>query len=92
MTVKVDHTTRLLLDRYWDLCDQRDAANAMAAPFQKELDETNAEIERLRLHAIELKGDVEACRDGPAWLSLKAEIGRIALAVRFTPPRGTYVE
>lgn len=88
--IKVDHTTKLLLDRYWDLCDKRDAANKAAAPHQKELDDTNAEIERLRLHSFEVKGDIEACRDGSAWLDLKTEIGRIANAVKFTPARGEY--
>jgi len=86
----VDPTTKLMLDRYWDLCDKRDAANAKVAPIQQELDETNAEIERLRARAIDLKGDIEAERDGPAWLDLKREIGRLANAVRFTPKRGDY--
>lgn len=87
---KVDPTTKLMLDRYWALCAQRDAANADAAPYMKELGEINAEIERLRLHSLEVKGDVEACRDGAAWLTLKSEISRLAGALKFTPPPGSY--
>lgn len=88
--IKVDATTKLLLDRYWDLCDQRDEANAQAAKSQAKLTALNNQIEDLRVQAIDAKGDVEACRGGPAWLDLKAEIGRLAMAVKFTPARGTY--
>ena len=88
--IKVDQTRALMLNRYWDLCDQRDAVNAKVAPVQAELDETNVEIERLRVRSIDLKGDIEAERDGPAWLDLKSEIGRLASALRFTPKRGDY--
>lgn len=88
--IKVDHTTKLLLDRYWDLCEQRDEANAQAAKHQTKLDALNAQIEALRVESIDVKGDVEACRGGSAWLDLKSDIGRLANAVKFTPARGDY--
>ena len=87
---KVDATTKLLLDRYWDLCGKRDETNARLAPHRVALDAINTQIEELRVAAIDKKGDIEAERDGAAWLDLKAEIGRLANAVKFTPARGTY--
>lgn len=92
--VKVDTTTKLLLDRYWALCAKRDAANAEIARLglQEELDKTNAEIIRLQEHANNAKADIEAVRDGAAWLTLKNEIGRLASALRFTPAPGAYEE
>jgi len=90
MVKKVDQTTKLMLDRYWALCAQRDAVNEKVKPRQQQLDEAVAEIERLRLLAVNLKGDIEAERDGPAWLDLKHEIGRLANALRFTPKPGDY--
>jgi predicted nuclease with TOPRIM domain len=80
-------TNELLLARYYELCDKRDAVNAEVAPHQQQLDEINAEIARLQELAINKKGDIEALRDGPAWLDLKSEIVRIAAVLRFIPAR-----
>lgn len=80
-------TKAMLVDRYYALCDKRDATNEAIKPLQVELDKTNAAIEVARLRALDLKAEIEAERDGPAWLTLKNEIMLIASALRKIPPR-----
>lgn len=71
-------TKELLVARYRELTAKRDAINEQAKPLQAQLDEINAESERLRVAAMDKKADIEALRDGPAWLDLKREIGILA--------------
>ena len=75
-----------LLRRYYDLCDHRDARYAAAAPLEAELDQVNAERERLRLRAGELAAGIEAAW-GPDWLAAKKEIADIARFFQRVPPR-----
>jgi uncharacterized coiled-coil DUF342 family protein len=83
-------TQRLMLDRYYELCDQRDKANEAVKPLQEELADVHKEIQRLEAHANDLKAQEEDIRGGAEWLELKSEIRRIADVMRFIPPRGTY--
>lgn len=77
-------TKELLVARYNELVAKRDAINEQVKPHQTQLDEINAEIETLRVAALDKKADIEALRDGPAWLGLKREIGTLA-AVLYPP-------
>jgi hypothetical protein len=88
--VKVSQSKKLLLDHYWELCAKRDAVYEKTKGLQEQLDELVNEGERLRVLAMDKKGDIEAERDGPAWLDLKKEIAGLAAALRFTPKPGTY--
>lgn len=86
MTMATLPTKEEAARRYYDLCDQRDAAYARAAPIEATLAEANARCEAARLEAGELAAEVEAAW-GPDHLALKTEIAGLARFLGKIPPR-----
>lgn len=80
-------TNEMIVARYYDLCDQRDAVNAKIVPFQKELDAANTKVQEAQAEAVAIADKIQALRGGQKWLDLKKEIGSIASALRRIPPR-----
>lgn len=80
-------TNEMIVARYYDLCDQRDAVNEKIVPFQKELDAANIRVQEAQAEAVAIADKIQALRGGQKWLDLKKEIGSIASALRRIPPR-----
>jgi len=80
-------TKELMLARYYELCDKRDEVNKRIVPLQVELDKWNAKVAEAQAAARDTKAEIEAERDGPAWLELKTEIMQLAAVLHFIPPR-----
>lgn len=75
-----------LVDQYFALCDQRDAAYKRAAPFEEKLREAIAATRKAQALEMELAAKVEKAW-GAEHLALKKEIASIARSLGKIPPR-----
>lgn len=75
-----------MLDTYYALCDQRDAAYKRAAPLEKKLAAAIEATQKAQAVERELAAAVEEAW-GPDHLQVKREIARLANALRFAPQR-----
>ena len=84
----MDFSRDKMVARYYELCDERDAAYAKAQPHETRLDELNRTIQTLQADAA-----AEAARIEAAWGSdhfkRKKEIAEIARFLVRIPPRPT---
>lgn len=74
-------------DRYFQLCDQRDAVNAQTAPLQAQLDAANAAAIEAQAKANAIAEQINTLRGGRDWLELKTEIAQLTRALGTIPPR-----
>lgn len=71
----------LMLARYRELCDTRDAANRKVEPIQKKLDAANARAMAANDEANKLAAEIENVWGGADWLTLKRDIAVLARAL-----------
>lgn len=75
-------------ERYYTLCDRRDAVNAANAPLEAQLEQVNARINELQAQALALASQIDDNRGREKWLDLKREIRFLAVAMgNRIPPR-----
>lgn len=75
------------LDRYFELCDKRDAVNATVEPLQRQLDIAVANAQEAKAKADALALQISQLRGGQEWLDLKKEIAALARALGTIPAR-----
>lgn len=75
-----------MLGMYYQLCDQRDAVYAKAAPIEAQLAEASLRVQDAKAVETALAEQVEAIW-GPNWFDLKREISRLAASIGRIPPR-----
>jgi uncharacterized coiled-coil DUF342 family protein len=75
-----------MLKRYYELCDQRDAIYEQVQPLEDQLSGVNAQIEPLRIKALELATQIDS-QMGRNFIDIKQEIRQIASYLGRIPPR-----
>ncbi len=73
----MEFTEEKLLQRYQELCAQRDLTYSKTAPLEKELEKLNAKAEEYRLKAAEVAAEIDKHLDA-AHFTRKKEIALIA--------------
>jgi uncharacterized coiled-coil DUF342 family protein len=73
----MEFTEQKLLERYQQLCAQRDATYAQTAPLEKELEKLNAKAEEFRVKAAEVASQIDALLDANHF-ARKKEIALLA--------------
>lgn len=74
-------------ERYYQLCDKRDAVNKQIQPIKDKIAKLNSEIVSRQAEQIKLVEELNLKRGGTEWLELKKEIAQIARFLVRIPPR-----
>lgn len=80
-------TNEQLVDRYYELCDRRDALYEEMEPLEEELTRVNAQIEARRIDAERIAKQIDQILVREKFIDLKKEIAQIASYLRRIPPR-----
>jgi uncharacterized coiled-coil DUF342 family protein len=90
MRAFVDPKTRAIIptvERYYELCDRRDAVNKQIQPIKDRIAKISTEILTRQADAEKLVEEMNFKRGGTDWIELKKEIAQIARFLVRIPPR-----